>query len=865
MSSIKSAMNKWLGNDVSHMGSCAVCEASAVKQGFLTPTIESQPIIVTYNMTIQKDNGQTQMVPDSLSLTSLLTQAVKATQDSQTKEIKIYQVGQADPIWTWVPGQSIVHDNLIEISAMADRILGKSPMSQETINLGNLESGDIFVLQGFDRKREFLRRHQIRPDYAQIVTKDVENLSIEEMPARTKVIKVGHKSGKPTVCDGMPKDTTTEMRHLSITSYENLREQGAVITDDYVLGEVAAGSRDRVDIPRKGENIIGTFHTHPDGNSSPGDYDLIDFLNHNDKLMCICATGIPGTKCQCYTPHEPTFTSVRQELNTLVDDIRKYNKATHSRYGLKGKSLRKLLRGVATDAYLKSGLPYEVETRGPLGAALPTRRVMPAESISIEVKQSANQEMIAKDTIAKQREAEYVIWQNRIDQLIAQINDLQTSLDSLRDVAGADGNYITIHRVDQINDITGIGALKTAIEPLARVYSFGGTVSGYYTFGSIETYRDTTRRLRNVNDAIKDLRRQLENVGLPVMQRNTLIDEVNEFYQRRSELVAQQWLTKPAEYNVEPPSVIVLVNESITPIENNQAAANLAPMDKNAALAMINRREVEIKDREKRYNDQIDAISANIERLIGKQVRGVGYVGGQAQQYRDIAVDKTKSQRDRATAVTQLDIIDRTASNAKKVLKEVREAQRMSRYSPITVTTFKYGDDIEGLMYQIAQLTGQLHDIQANAQRALNLATEARDDADEARATFETLAKDRVAEYNAAVAVINEGANLETRRQAFINKLRDYERQAGINPSDSVPQDHLFDSCRLVWEQETLDQDTREVDLDIVLANLVKDRTVRVKTSGKTGLVDNIVHGIYLVKVEDQTLELTTDEIEFMD
>ena len=150
-----------------------------------------------------------------------------------------------------------------------------------------------------------------------------------------------------SVCEMLPPATKDKMINISEASAmypgeykpEKVRERGAPITQDYTLGDVKIGTRDRVAIPRP-PGTLGTYHTHPWGSPFPSHLDTVDAMDKDDKLMCIGATGKAGTKIQCFTPNKPKWSDLQYKFRLLADDIKDYNK----RIGAKFKGTRAEIR-----------------------------------------------------------------------------------------------------------------------------------------------------------------------------------------------------------------------------------------------------------------------------------------------------------------------------------------------------------------------------------------------------------------------------------------------------------------------------------------------------------------------------------------
>lgn len=795
---------------------------------------------------------------------------------------------------------------ICEAAPPAPSVSQPSILTQNVVNLKSLESGDRFVVEGLERVREVLRRQG-----DMIVTKDIINMATEEMPLNVKVVKVGHRTTPNTICDGLPKDTKKEMITTSINSWDNFyvspsgepgvpvqtyrspREAGAVITsDNYMLGEIKEGSRNRVDIPRKGTNIEGTFHTHPGGSTEPGDFDLIDMLGHNDKLQCICATGEAGTKCQCYTPHEPVWTEVRRELNNLLDDIRKYNKATHSRYGLKGKSLRKLLRGIATEAYLRSGIPAEV-TRIPGGMGeggglkpLETRRVIGEKPITIAEKQALIKEYQEAVKQAEEFAKELGNEQAKLTDLLDRIREANSSVESLKS-----GIYITIYNLDQISDPAGIQALRDKAGKYSQGFIPSELPIHYYAFGDADKFEQVSMQISQVNSQIANIQGDIndlfkiggletvEQINRRMIQRAELIDRMGDLYQERDNLRSLQWAYKPIEISPSSQNLIILVDETEIPLAQNEAATNITPISKEYMIELIDKRAEEIRAKESSILMSIATLQRNIEILVGtsknmsftdertgKTVFLKAMSGGRAQQYREIIRDKTKKAFERHQAGAELDKLDDQASRLKRDLKAARDRLKISRRPGPGVEVRRYSPEIEALMERIVTLTHQVQGIATEVNRKHIMANEAQDKAQELKAEIDILAKNRTTEYNEAVKIMQEGQNLENRRQLFLNKIRGYARQSGIFPEDLYTvSNRLFDSCRIIWEQETLDIVSQELDVEKLVRNLTSARTVKIKATGETGILKGVHEGVYTVQVGATTKELSAEDIDFFE
>jgi len=147
------------------------------------------------------------------------------------------------------------------------------------------------------------------------------------------------------VCEAFPPHTKDAMIDISIKSADKEREMGAPITGDYTLGKVLTGTRTRVPIPRP-TGTIGTYHTHPFGWAHPSSYDMLDAMNKDDKVMCVGASGKPGTKIKCFTPKDPKWSELRYKLRLLSDDINDFNNRVGAKYRQRGIDLRKLLKEV---------------------------------------------------------------------------------------------------------------------------------------------------------------------------------------------------------------------------------------------------------------------------------------------------------------------------------------------------------------------------------------------------------------------------------------------------------------------------------------------------------------------------------------
>jgi len=134
-----------------------------------------------------------------------------------------------------------------------------------------------------------------------------------------------------SVCDNFPSESRTSMIATSDVSAEDYLERGMAIKGDLTTGDIFRGTRTRVHIPRP-KGTIGTFHTHPYGFAIPSGHDLMDAIVKNDKVACIGATGMVGTKVACYTPKEPDWNILREELLWLRNDIRNFNETMRLKY-----------------------------------------------------------------------------------------------------------------------------------------------------------------------------------------------------------------------------------------------------------------------------------------------------------------------------------------------------------------------------------------------------------------------------------------------------------------------------------------------------------------------------------------------------
>lgn len=156
----------------------------------------------------------------------------------------------------------------------------------------------------------------------------------ERAKAETSFAPITYGKASP-VCEAMPGYVTNQMIDLSEKSTRIGTEFGAVVNldrtqyggaflPDMSLTNIIEGNNLGVEIPRS-ENTEGTFHTHPFGDPNPSAGDLQDMMIHNDKLMCIGATGKAGTKIKCFSPNEPVFTQLKDEFAQLATDIGEFN------------------------------------------------------------------------------------------------------------------------------------------------------------------------------------------------------------------------------------------------------------------------------------------------------------------------------------------------------------------------------------------------------------------------------------------------------------------------------------------------------------------------------------------------------------
>lgn len=160
-----------------------------------------------------------------------------------------------------------------------------------------------------------------------------------------------------TMCDAIPSHTRESMISIAIDSAHKNREMGAPLTHDYTLGKVITGTETRVPIPRP-EGTIGTYHTHPFGWARPSPYDALDTLFHNDKVMCIGASGKIGAKIKCFTPKEPKWSELKEEFYELDKTIAIFNMRVGGKFKERGIRLRNLLK-VADPGYHNEGVILE--------------------------------------------------------------------------------------------------------------------------------------------------------------------------------------------------------------------------------------------------------------------------------------------------------------------------------------------------------------------------------------------------------------------------------------------------------------------------------------------------------------------------
>ncbi|MFA6358841.1 MAG: hypothetical protein WCY09_09325 [Candidatus Omnitrophota bacterium] len=845
MSSMKESMNKWLGNDISHMGSgCMSCDSIMTAE----QPISIQPMFTTEpKLTIEPwEYTQDSYVNRKLQETMI----PKNQPGYKTMVVNRYIQEHRQSI-----EDALKHDLEVSDDVLIDypdlRLVGKK-LEKKLVELKTLESGDLFTIEGLLRTHEVLRRQGNH-----IIARDILNNELDEIPTNTKVVKLGHKSGKPTVCDGMPKDTRDAMQDVSMESWDRFvtipadpksgekdeikrspKEMGAVITDDYILGDITTGTKEIVNIKRKGNNIIGTFHTHPGGNPSPGDFDMIDMLNHNDKIQCICATRSSGTKCQCFTPHEPEWSKMRYDLNNLVNDIRTFNKKTHSRYGLKGNSLRKLLRSVGTETYIRGKLPYDVQVVRSIGGApqpITTRPVVGTKRYTDADKNAANNAWIGAEKYATQLEEELNDEHKKITKVIEELKDAMDSASSVKNAANESGDFVTVYRLDKINDPSGIQALRDEVGKLDKAFIPSSTPYINYSYGSETDYIKATNDLVDINNKISNMRDQIGNlvkqqpvslfefsISNPTInwigndaQINNLRDEISDLYTTQGELFLQQWISKPFKSTSQVYIQLITVDENRAPLSSISAASNLIQITKEEAISMIDARAEEIKAGESKLIGEIEGLERSIEILTGAERSypvKVGertefrrsFSGGQAQFYRDIIRDKTKSDTERHNAGIKLDQIDYRVKQLRSALISAKSSLKASRYHSIDAKTIMYSPDVNDLISNVNKLTQSVHDMEYALRGKNILAKNARDNANELKVTFDIMAKYSTDDINAAIDTMNDGMSLENRRVEFLDRLHNYERHAGIRPNKETPKNRLFDTCRLIWEEGTL-------------------------------------------------------------
>lgn len=149
---------------------------------------------------------------------------------------------------------------------------------------------------------------------------------------------------------------------LSEKSLEDGGEYGGAFGPDMKLSNIIEGNAVEVGIPRSADTI-GTYHTHPFGSPNPSAGDIQDILEHNDKVMCIGATGKIGTKIKCFSPNDITWGKYKVEYDTLVADVTDFNQRAQGVFHTRGKKLRAILREMSSPDYLTMVKPktYDVD------------------------------------------------------------------------------------------------------------------------------------------------------------------------------------------------------------------------------------------------------------------------------------------------------------------------------------------------------------------------------------------------------------------------------------------------------------------------------------------------------------------------
>ena len=839
MSSMKSALNKWLGkDDVSRMGSdYAVCESPLSQEVIHLAVSPPEPAFIPD--------------PEQLRLPQEVFRTYPYYQSYQPSGTIEY----LREIGFLKPSQAIGVSPELEKAAVAK-------VEAKAVALRTLVPGDRFVIQGEERVLQVI---SVKDNHT--LVRDIENLEMEEFIASTKVVKVGHQMGKPSVCEEIPKEVRDKMTQVSEASWNIFyreaadpftgekdriirtpREMGTVITSaDYTLGNitepkdsklkstvkvgdlsVVKGTDRQVDIPRgssrvdipEGSRITGTFHTHPGGQPAPLDFDLVDMLAHDDKIQCICSTGTPGTKCQCFTPHEPEWTNVRNELNSLLAEIRQFNRDTHSKYGLKGKALRKFLQAVGAEPYLRGELPYLVQA-GPAYSStgvrrpLTTRPVIGTTPITLELKQQIYADWRGAAKFAEQKNTALSITMANAKGLLDQIRDLSDSAQSVIRAAEEAGNFITIYYLDRFTTAQEVQALRDLVGKHAMKFGLPEIPFHYYAQGDPAEYQRAIEMLASADTELINLRAQRDKIieaetrrqgSIPEAELRSmhndleaLNDQIDNLYTQRFNYQQLIWAFRPNNLSVLPNvgEVLILAEEKTLPIAQNEAMAGVIEIETPEAIGIVDKRAAEIKARDDKLKGEIRQLESNKEQLLG--VEGVG---GRAQVFREIMADKTRPEAQRAEARAALDNIENYQKpNINKALTAARQALKTAQYHIPGQQARRYSPEIQNLLSQISDLTNQLSRLQPELSQARIMAEDAQDKADELKADVDVLAKNRTTEYQAAQETVQRGNRLEARRQAFLTQLRRYELQAGYTPEQLAGQPRLLDACKLVWEE----------------------------------------------------------------
>jgi hypothetical protein len=685
------------------------------------------------------------------------------------------------------------------------------------------------------------------------------------------------------------------------------QELGSIINSEYKLGQMQTGTEDAIAIERDEPDIIGTYHTHysPQAQSKPGIYDLLDFLRHNDKIQCVGATGLGGTKIQCFNPIDQDkpnseWNKTREELIQLISDIKDFNKQADGKYHLGGRNLRKLLTSLG-----QSGKIGEVRQMTPEEKKAIFDKSQMLLAIYNALEAGYQRVKLVSDAEVK-----------RLDELNQHVNNLKIDAwnngDVVYNINRFDPSTVTTYRPITVNLIAAksyVDSLKTTADNLAinakELRSQVDNIVGSWSMSSVpQAYLDTLKKRTETEETNAKRAMSLYQQTLNDYQLLELAGGLMDVKVINAKITAD---TPDILERIDRINNLKDLSNLEQEIERNQKAfdESLRPDERRQVMAVISEKQAELQRQMEAFSTAYAAQEKQVDVLLGEESSFYGNVnknitdkktgdvhtekvripmkkreGGLAGNWRtvieNVTGDNPKDKRLRNEARVKLDELAQRAEGITRRLEDFKKAFEKSLVSRNGWDILTYKPNVIYAEIQLAEQRNITHEIERNAQILQNEVEAFKKRADDASVEWQSIQGVRTEEYNAAVNFIEQGNQLEIRRTRLINKLENYLQTLG-----TAGYNNILQACKLLWEEEihlALGTKMAEQILSKSGTEVLVGEFVRIKATGEVGKIkkerdykvpsktlkgQNILGTILTIDINGKTKEYRNDEVEY--